>query len=160
MNRSLIATVALAAAVGLSAPTFAQNAPGPADHNVQHDQHDQHAPSAHKPAPAPHGAPANHTTTTHHNVQVNRNVTVHRNVDVHRNVTVDRHVDNHPAPGPGYRWARGQRFEGNRREFSDYGRYNLRRPPPGYEWVQDGNELVLIALTTGVIAELFALPQG
>jgi Ni/Co efflux regulator RcnB len=154
MNRSLIATVALAAAVGLSAPTFAQNAPGPADHNDQHDQHDQHAPSAHKPAPAPHGAPANHTTTTHHNVQVNRNVTVHRNV------TVDRHVDNHPAPGPGYRWARGQRFEGNRREFSDYGRYNLRRPPPGYEWVQDGNELVLIALTTGVIAELFALPQG
>ena len=53
------------------------------------------------------------------------------------------HEDEHRA-GPGRaaaRWNRGQRFDGNRVVFRDYDRYHVRRPPPGYEWVQDGNEL-------------------
>jgi Ni/Co efflux regulator RcnB len=42
------------------------------------------------------------------------------------------------------------------RGVQDWGRYHLEAPPPGYEWVQDGNELVLISISTGVIATVLA----
>jgi len=69
----------------------------------------------------------------------------------------------HPAmahgPGPGAQhWHHGDRFTGSRVVFSDYGRYHLRPPPPGYAWVRDGGELVLISLGTGVITDVFVIP--
>jgi len=71
--------------------------------------------------------------------------------------------DVHPAmahgPGPGgQHWHHGDRFTGSRVVFSDYGRYHLRPPPPGYAWVRDGGELVLISLGTGVITDVFVIP--
>ncbi len=71
--------------------------------------------------------------------------------------------------GPGYRektvirhnnarkWARGQRFD--RRYATNYRQIDYRAyrnrgvyaPPRGYQWVQSGNDAVLIALASGVI---------
>jgi Ni/Co efflux regulator RcnB len=36
----------------------------------------------------------------------------------------------------------------------DYDRYHLRQPPRGYEWVQANGQFVLLAVTTGVIADI------
>jgi Ni/Co efflux regulator RcnB len=65
-----------------------------------------------------------------------------------------------PAAGPAGHgnWHSGARFTGSRVSFSDWGRYHLNPPPPGFEWVQDGNELVLINLSTGLISDTFFIP--
>jgi len=60
-----------------------------------------------------------------------------------------------PGPGPGWhRWHRGDRFYGNRHVVRNWQRYRLRPPPPGYQWVQSGGQFVLIAVASGVIAEI------
>lgn len=71
--------------------------------------------------------------------------------------------------GPGYRertvirhnnarkWARGQRFD--RRYATNYRQIDYRTyrgrglyaPPRGYQWVQSGNDAVLVALASGLI---------
>jgi Ni/Co efflux regulator RcnB len=43
-------------------------------------------------------------------------------------------------------WARGYRV--------DYYRYHLRRPPYGYEWRRVGDNFVLAAVATGLIADI------
>ena len=59
------------------------------------------------------------------------------------------------------RWARGQRltrdYYGNSRYYvNDYGRYGLRAPPRGYRWYRTGNDYVLAAAATGLIASVIA----
>jgi Ni/Co efflux regulator RcnB len=63
---------------------------------------------------------------------------------------------------PGYhRWAKGQRFDrryaSNYREV-DYRSYHgrLRAPPRGYHYVRSGNDVVLVAITSGIIGAVFA----
>ncbi|MDX3899811.1 MAG: RcnB family protein [Sphingobium sp.] len=52
-------------------------------------------------------------------------------------------------------WAKGQRFDRryatNYRVIDNYRGYRLSAPPRGYQWVQSGNDAVLIALTSGII---------
>ncbi|WAT14490.1 RcnB family protein [Xanthomonas fragariae] len=58
-----------------------------------------------------------------------------------------------PVPPP--YWARGQRYYGPDYVINDYSRYNLRRPPYGYRWQRDdAGNLLLVAIATGVIADL------
>lgn len=56
------------------------------------------------------------------------------------------------------RWRRGQvlppAFRGD--VVGDYGRYHLRRPPRGYYWVRQGDDFVLVAITTGLIFEVIS----
>jgi Ni/Co efflux regulator RcnB len=59
---------------------------------------------------------------------------------------------NHGGPG---NWHSGARYTGGR-NVVDYNRYHLRRPPGGYEWVRDGNQFVLIAISSGIIASVLA----
>jgi len=33
----------------------------------------------------------------------------------------------------------------------DYGRYGLRRPGPGQEWIRVGNDYVLVSILSGII---------
>jgi Ni/Co efflux regulator RcnB len=123
--------------------------------------HDAKRHTTHHPAPhhaARHQAPhrrARHPAPTHR--------VVHRRVDVHSNVHADFHHggyrhDHHHAYHHATEWRRGGRYYGPRVVYRDWGRYHLRRPPPGYEWVREGNRLVLIAAATGIIADLFSLP--
>ena len=54
-------------------------------------------------------------------------------------------------------WMRGERFRpvfGRPAYVSDWGFYRLRRPPMGYRWVREGDRFLLVALTTGLIADI------
>jgi Ni/Co efflux regulator RcnB len=54
-----------------------------------------------------------------------------------------------------HRWAKGQRFDrrqaSNYRVINNYRGYRLNAPPRGYQWVQSGNDAVMIAITSGII---------
>jgi Ni/Co efflux regulator RcnB len=39
---------------------------------------------------------------------------------------------------------------------SNWQYYHASPPPAGYEWVQDGNQLVLISIASGIIADVLA----
>ncbi|MDR6843155.1 RcnB family protein [Pseudoxanthomonas sacheonensis] len=67
-----------------------------------------------------------------------------------------------PAYHPGYgppRWARGVRYYdrgyGPTYVVRDYYDYGLREPPRGYYWRRsDAGDFLLVAITTGIIADL------
>jgi hypothetical protein len=61
----------------------------------------------------------------------------------------------HEAPPGGYNgWHRGGYYHGPREVVRNYGAYHLRPPPRGYEWVNNGGQFVLIAVASGVIADI------
>lgn len=53
-------------------------------------------------------------------------------------------------------WRRGQVFPQGARGaiVGDYGRYHLRRPPPGYYWYRNGDDFILAAIASGLIFEV------
>lgn len=60
-------------------------------------------------------------------------------------------------------WSRGDRLPAeyrgtrNSHRVSDYRAHRLRRPPRGYQWVQDNNnDFLMVAITTGLIAAIIA----
>jgi Ni/Co efflux regulator RcnB len=71
------------------------------------------------------------------------------------------------APGYGYQrmdprwrgaWRRGGYVPGPYRHYyvQDWGYYGLRPPPPGYRWVYADGNFVLMALASGLIADVIA----
>ncbi|MGE0500038.1 MAG: RcnB family protein [Rhizobiaceae bacterium] len=56
------------------------------------------------------------------------------------------------------RWSKGQRVPAWQRGHvvRDYHRYGLRRPGHGQQWVKVGNDYVLIAIASGIIANFLA----
>lgn len=60
-----------------------------------------------------------------------------------------------PMPPPGG-WRPGHRFGGPYRFMPNYGFYHLPPPPPGYGWVYAGNQFLMIATATGIIASVVA----
>src|SRR5689334_21242030 len=68
------------------------------------------------------------------------------------------------APGYGYRpvghfgWRRGVYVPVAYRHYyvQDWGYYGLRPPPPGYRWIYADGNFVLMALATGLIADVIA----
>ncbi|WP_150290961.1 RcnB family protein [Sphingobium estronivorans] len=56
------------------------------------------------------------------------------------------------------RWAKGQRFDRryatSYRVIDNYRGYRLNAPPRGYHWVRSGNDAVLVAITSGIIASV------
>lgn len=59
-----------------------------------------------------------------------------------------------PRRGHQGNWNRGERYDGHRYVL-DWRRHRLRQPPRGYEWVNVNGQFLLIAITTGVIADIF-----
>lgn len=58
---------------------------------------------------------------------------------------------------PAYRaWTRGSYLPRSYWSYrvNDYQRYRLRTPPRGYHWVRAGNDYVLAAIATGLIADV------
>ena len=57
-------------------------------------------------------------------------------------------------------WSYGQRMPAQYRDsryvVRDYGRYGLRAPPRGYEYVRSGNDVVLAVVATGLITAVIA----
>ena len=60
--------------------------------------------------------------------------------------------------GPNHEYYRGDRLpvEYRHRNYvvDDWRDHNLSAPPRGYQWVQSGGDYVLIAIATGIIAQL------
>jgi Ni/Co efflux regulator RcnB len=58
------------------------------------------------------------------------------------------------------RWNRGQRFDRrqarNYRVINDYRAYRLQAPPRGYRYVQSDNDVVMVAIASGLIGAVFA----
>ncbi|QKC82463.1 RcnB family protein [Mesorhizobium sp. NZP2077] len=50
-------------------------------------------------------------------------------------------------------WRHGQKYSGWRQHqpVRDYGRYGLRRPGPGQEWIRVGHDYVLVSILSGII---------
>ena len=64
-----------------------------------------------------------------------------------------------PAGYRVHRWTRGERLPQSYRSrayYVDYSRYGLRAPPRGYQYVRVGNDVVLTALATGLVASVVA----
>lgn len=64
----------------------------------------------------------------------------------------------HRGAGPRYDLYQGGRlpsaYYGDRYVVSDWHRYNLGAPPRGMHWVRAGNDYLLVALATGIIAQV------
>jgi Ni/Co efflux regulator RcnB len=82
------------------------------------------------------------------------------NRDDHRDGHYDNHRDNHAnnwRPGPGGHWERGHRYDGRVIIVNDYRERHLREPPRGYRWQRaDNNDFLLVAIATGVIADIIS----
>jgi Ni/Co efflux regulator RcnB len=83
----------------------------------------------------------------------------HHDNDHHDNGHHDNdHHDNHANnwhPRQGGHWERGHRYDGRVVIVNDYRTRHLRQPPHGYHWVRaDNNDLLLVAIATGVIADI------
>lgn len=71
---------------------------------------------------------------------------------------VERRGDERGA-GPNHSFYRGDRLppEYRHRQYvvEDWRGHNLRAPPRGYHWVQNGADYLLVGIATGMILELF-----
>ena len=60
--------------------------------------------------------------------------------------------------GPNHEYYRGDRLPAEYRHrnyvVDDWRGHHLSAPPSGYHWVQAGNDYILIAIATGIIAQL------
>lgn len=67
------------------------------------------------------------------------------------------HGGRHGA-GPQHNWVRGSRIPPQYRTrhyvVNDWRGHRLSPPPRGYHWVQNGGDYLLVAIATGVIAQL------
>lgn len=66
--------------------------------------------------------------------------------------------DNGYYSGPRHNFRRGgyvsREYRGSRYVVNDWHRYRLSAPPRGMHWVQAGNDYLLVAIATGVIAQV------
>jgi len=75
----------------------------------------------------------------------------HRTVVTRQVVRTDRYQ---PQRVQSHRWAKGQKFD---RRYAqnyrtvNYRQYHLNAPPRGYQWVQSGNDAVLVGIASGLI---------
>lgn len=60
--------------------------------------------------------------------------------------------------GPNHEYYRGDRLPASSRHnnyvVNDWRSHHLSAPPRGHRWVQSGNDYILVAITTGIIAGL------
>jgi Ni/Co efflux regulator RcnB len=72
----------------------------------------------------------------------------------------ERHDDrnDHARGGERHDFRRGERLppEYHRKEYvvNDWRGHHLKAPPRGYHWVQNGNDFILVAIASGVIANI------
>lgn len=60
--------------------------------------------------------------------------------------------------GPNHNWVKGSRvppqYRSHQYVVNDWHGHGLKRPHRGYHWVQYGSDYLLVAIATGVIAQL------
>jgi Ni/Co efflux regulator RcnB len=143
MKRFYLTSISAGVALALMGSPLAmaqqdQHNNGPEHNEMQHNNQ----PNGHEET---HNAPS-HNSSEHSELQ-------------HGNPPNER-IENHGAPSMQHassrQWRNGDHYTGNRTVVNNWSHYHLRQPPSGYEWVQDSDQLVLIAITSGVIASVIA----
>ncbi len=141
MRHYLKSTVAFGIAVSMLAAPVAM---------AQQDQHNstmQHSTVQH--------TTVQHTTMQQHSTM--QHAPVQHSPMQHQ---YEQHQSIQPSPRQdqvsSHHWQHGQHYNGSRRVVSNWQYYHLRQPPHGYEWVQDGSQFVLIAVASGIIADVIA----
>ncbi len=144
---------------GPEAPAHAGQQTPPGQHNNGMSMHNesQGAPSQHMGTgpgtpehEGPQAPPGQYHNNQYHNDQY-YNGQYHNDMDNHEESPGE------PGHGPyssGHQWHHGDYYHGNRYVVGDWQHYRLRQPPYGYEWVQDGDQFVLIAIATGIITDV------
>lgn len=70
----------------------------------------------------------------------------------------ERHEERERGAGPRHDYRKGDRLreEDHRNEYvvNDWRERHLHEPPHGYHWVRSGDDFVLAAIATGVIADI------
>ena len=135
-NKTLISALVSVCLAAGSGGAFAQN------HDDHRDDHrdDNRAQAEHHDARGDHG--------DHGDRRNDRN-------DYH---PVEVHRDGPRGAGPRHDMMRGQRisseYRGNQYVVDDWRGHHLSAPPRGQHWVQTGGDYVLVAVATGIIAQV------
>ncbi|MGA7811554.1 RcnB family protein [Caballeronia sp.] len=166
MNKRRIAAAMLFCGVGMSAATFAQNGPG-----------DPYGPAG-PGRPDDHGMPQQRPVNPDN--MVGRNGGGVQNPNYARpagNPAPQHNSAPQHNPGPQYNtgrppmqadqvqrgngprdWRKGDRLPSDYRNrqyvVDDYRGYGLRQPPRGYQWVGVSGDYALVAISSGVIAQI------
>lgn len=78
--------------------------------------------------------------------------------DHRRDERRDGGYDHRRGAGPEHRWVKGYRvppqYRGPQYVVHDWRGHRLSAPPRGYQWVQYGGDYMLVAIASGVIAQL------
>ncbi|MFL6711186.1 MAG: RcnB family protein [Massilia sp.] len=140
MKTKLIASANIAMSLAASGSAFAQR--GDRDHNDRNDRQEYGQ---------------QRDNDRHDN---DRNNYQRGNSENHRNDYGQKfHRDDMRGGGPRHDLRRGQRlspeYRDNRYVVNDWRARHLAPPPRGHHWVRAGNDYVLAAIATGVIAQVF-----
>jgi len=153
MKRFFTATAATGLALSLLTAPLAMAQQVPQGHSEDNNQAGHTAPAQH--APMQRAQVQTHTQVQTHAQAQNR--APQRPQGEQQAAMAPRPpAQQHVAEQSSHQWRHGDRYTGDRRVVSDWSRYHANPPPQGYEWVQDGNELVLISITSGIIASVLA----
>ncbi len=137
MKRFLKSSVAAGMALSLiGAPAMAQQ--------------DQHGPGQNGQHEVSHGPAPQHEMAR---PATNEHATVGRQT-AHVEPQHEQRPEEHQVNAGRHEWHSGDHYSGGRQYVSNWDTYHLRQPPQGYEWVQDGSEFVLIAVASGIIADV------
>ena len=64
----------------------------------------------------------------------------------------------HRGAGPDHRWVKGsrvpQQYRGHTYVVNDWRGHHLSAPPRGYHWIQNGGDYVMVAIATGIVAQI------
>lgn len=136
MNNKFIISAAMAMCLSVAGSAFAQNNDRQNDHG--RNEYDQH------------GGPGDNGGHGNHGFQSDR-----RNDHVRAN---DDGRYNERGAGPRHDLYRGERLSNEYRSrhyvVDDWRDHHLSAPPRGYHWVQIGSDYALVAIPTGIIAQI------
>ncbi|MEN3277416.1 MAG: hypothetical protein V7631_3206 [Massilia sp.] len=156
MKRTLIASALIALSMAASGSAFAQRG----DHGNEHADHGRNG----RAEPRNDGRYDSGRYDRHDKGRYD-NDRHDRNGRFDRNVRHDRYYDaqhfrrdDSRGGGPRHDLRRGQRlhqeYRGQRYVVSDWRERHLSAPPWGHHWVRAGNDYVLAAIATGLIAQV------
>jgi Ni/Co efflux regulator RcnB len=136
MIKKTLAVVLAVASVATTLPAYARD-----------DHHDGHGPQGH------HDRGHEMRREQFRHDQFRREQFRHDEYRGHRGPSVGYY-----GPPRGGAWARGQRLPPGYRDHyyvvNDWNSHRLYRPQPGYQWVQVGSQFMLVAIASGVIANI------
>lgn len=159
MKRTLIASALIGLSMAASGSAFAQRG----DHGNERVDHDRKGRAEQRhDGPYDSGRYDRHDNGRYDN---ERNARHDRNGRFERNVRHDRYYDaqhfrrdDWRGGGPRHDLRRGQRlhqeYRGQRYIVSDWRERHLSAPPRDHHWVRAGNDYVLAAIATGLIAQV------